>query len=263
MIELIICDMDGTLLDDEKNLPSGFWELEKRLNENNILLAIASGRQYYNLAHLFKTIKDRCVFIAENGTLVMFQDECLYMNTLTKEDASLLVHIGKKIDDTDVIYCGLKSAYIENDNEELWEYASKYYKHLQLVKSLDDVNDDCLKITICDYKGSKDNSNTHFRHLEEDFKIAVSGKIWLDITHKDANKGNAIQRIQKKFKISFDKTMVFGDYLNDLEMMRNGKYSYAMKNAEPEIVAAANFQTKYTNNESGVVHTIKEVIFNE
>lgn len=253
--------MDGTLLDDEKNIPAEFWEIEKQLHEKKIHFAIASGRQYYNLEYLFSKIKDRCIFIAENGTLVMFQDECLHLNPIKKEDTPLLIDTCRKVENADVIYCGLKSAYIENDNRELWEYASKYYRKTQLVQSLDDVKDDCLKITMCDYTGTKENSYPFLKHLEGQFKVAVSGKIWLDITHKDANKGSAIKGLQNKLNISYDETMIFGDYLNDLEMMQCGKYSYAMKNAEPEIVAAANFQTKYTNNENGVIETIKEVIF--
>ena len=41
--------------------------------------------------------------------------------------------------------------------------------------------------------------------------------------------------IQKKFNISKKETMVFGDYLNDLEMMENAYYSYAMKNGHEKI----------------------------
>jgi len=42
-------------------------------------------------------------------------------------------------------------------------------------------------------------------------------------------------------------------------MMQNAKYSYAMKNAHPEIIKVSNFVTKYDNNENGVVRTISEV----
>ena len=54
--------------------------------------------------------------------------------------------------------------------------------------------------------------------------------------------------------------MVFGDYLNDLQLMKAGKYSYAMKNAQREIIEAANFVTEFDNNEDGVVKTIKEFL---
>lgn len=254
--------MDGTLLDDNKNLSSDFWTTEEKLHNKGVKFAIASGRQYYNLLSIFEKIKDRCIFIAENGALVMQNEKRLHLETIKNNEVYHLINIGRKVNNADIIFCGLKSAYIENDKPELWEYAGRYYKKLQLVSNLDNVKDDCLKITMCDYIGSQENSYEHFKN-EQSFKVAVSGTIWLDITSKNANKGNAIKGIQEKLNISYDETMVFGDYLNDLEMMKTGKYSYAMKNAKSQIIEAANFQTEYTNNDNGVLKTIDEYFFNK
>ncbi len=45
--------------------------------------------------------------------------------------------------------------------------------------------------------------------------------------------------------------MVFGDYNNDLEMMGEAHFSYAMENAHPNIKKIANFSTA-SNNDGGV-----------
>lgn len=260
MIKLIVCDMDGTLLNDNKELPENFWQIEEKLHNKNIRFVIASGRQYFNLVDVFERIKDRCYILAENGAIVMLGEKSLYTNPIDKQDMSLLIDTGRKIANADIIYSGIKSAYVENDDKDLWEYASRYHKKMQLVDSLNNIDDDCLKFTMYDQSGSQQNSYEHFKHLEDQFKIAVSGKSWLDVNNIQTNKGRAVKVLQDKLQISPDETMVFGDYLNDLEMMSSGKYSYAMKNARPEIVAAANFQTKYTNNENGVLRTIEEII---
>ncbi|MGL4913046.1 MAG: HAD family hydrolase [Romboutsia sp.] len=73
---------------------------------------------------------------------------------------------------------------------------------------------------ICDFSGSEKNSNNYFDDYRESFQFTVCGEIWLDITAKGANKGVAIKVLQEKLNVSFDDTMVFGDYLNDLEMMK-------------------------------------------
>ena len=260
MIKLIVCDMDGTLLNDDKQLPENFWQIEEALYNKNIRLAIASGRQHFNLADVFERIKERCYILAENGAITMLNNECLYTNPIEKKDMSLLIETGRNIKNADIIYSGAKSAYVENDDKKLWKHASKYHKKLELVESLNNVNDDCLKFTIYDQSGSQQNSYEHFKQFKHKFKIAVSGKHWLDVNNIETNKGSAVKVLQNKLQISYDETMVFGDYLNDLEMMSVGKYSYAMKNARPEIVAAANFQTEYSNNENGVVRTIKKII---
>ncbi|MFO7720710.1 MAG: HAD hydrolase family protein, partial [Gillisia sp.] len=89
--------------------------------------------------------------------------------------------------------------------------------------------------------------------------VAIAANIFLDITSLTANKGNAIKGIQKELNISPDETLVFGDYLNDLEMMQNTKNSYAMKNARPEIIGASCFITLFDNNENGVLKTIAQL----
>jgi len=65
--------------------------------------------------------------------------------------------------------------------------------------------------------------------------------------------------IQQTFNIGFEQTMVFGDYLNDLEMMHEGYFSYAMENAHDDIKNASRFVTA-SNDEDGVMKVL-EMIF--
>ena len=46
MIKLIMSDMDGTLLDENGQLPQGFDDIIRQLQERNVLFAPCSGRQY-------------------------------------------------------------------------------------------------------------------------------------------------------------------------------------------------------------------------
>ncbi|MBC7688706.1 MAG: HAD hydrolase family protein, partial [Aquabacterium sp.] len=90
-------------------------------------------------------------------------------------------------------------------------------------------------------------------------QVKISGHIWLDLSHKLANKGRAINVLQQKFNISPNETMVFGDYLNDLEMMQQASFSYAMENAHEDIKNAARFITK-SNEEDGVTIVLQELL---
>ncbi len=54
--------------------------------------------------------------------------------------------------------------------------------------------------------------------------------------------------------------MVFGDYLNDLEMMESAYHSYAMENAHEDLKKVSRFITHKNNDEDGVMYQIKEVI---
>lgn len=56
MIKLIATDMDGTLLDDNKQLPKNFDNIVKRLFNKNIRFVISSGRSYCTLKNSFLNI---------------------------------------------------------------------------------------------------------------------------------------------------------------------------------------------------------------
>ncbi len=97
------------------------------------------------------------------------------------------------------------------------------------------------------------------KHLEDILQIKISGNNWVDIANPKANKGEAVQLLQEKFGVSKEETMVFGDYNNDLEMIDQAFFSYAMANAHENVKQAARFQTR-SNNESGVEIILQELI---
>ncbi len=259
MIKMIVTDMDGTLLNDQHEIHPDFWKIEEELSNSGILFSVASGRQFYNLESKFERIKDRIIFFAENGTYVSHKGKELYVNPLRREDALGFIKMGRKLEDTELVLCGKESAYLETDNAAFIKEISKFYERVKVVDNLTEVNDTILKVTLCNYNGVEENTFPHFVNYTDRFKVAIAAKVFIDITSLDANKGNAIRDVQNELNISPEETLVFGDYLNDLEMMKNAKYSYAMKNAHPEIKEVSNFITQFDNNENGVLRTIEEL----
>ena len=258
MIKFIATDMDGTILNSNNEIHADFYPMFQSLKEKDIIFAAASGRQYYNLLERFKDIKDDMMFIAENGTFVVYKGKELIVNSLEKNIAKELIEIGRTIPNSYVILCGKNSAYIESHDERLIKQTAKYYERYKIVEDLTSIDDDILKVTICDFNGSENNSNNYFDEYRDKVQITVSGEIWLDIVAKGINKGVAINEIQNLLNIDYKETMVFGDYLNDLEMMSSAYHSYAMANAHDTLKKAARFIAK-SNDENGVIQAIKSV----
>lgn len=259
MIKFIATDMDGTLLNEKNEIHEDFYSVFNEIREKKIIFAAASGRQYYNLVKRFKDIKDNMMFIAENGTFVVYKGKELLVNGLRKETAIELIEIGRNIDESYVILCGKKSAYIEKSDERLIKQTEKYYERYEIVEDLTKVEDEFLKVTICDFKGAEYNSNNYYDFYRDKVQVTVSGELWLDMTAKGVNKGVAINKIQELLEIKYEETMVFGDYLNDLEMMSSAYYSYAMENAHEDLKKVARFRAK-SNNDNGVVQAIREIL---
>lgn len=259
-IRLIASDMDGTLLSSDHQLSDVFFELFKKLHRRGILFAAASGRQYFNLRKVFEAIRDDIVFVAENGSYVVYKDEELLVQDLDRDAVHRFIDIGRQIPDSHLIVCGKKKAYVESTSPAFMDHVLRYFEKYEVVEDLKNIaNDQFLKFTICDLGGSEGNSYPHFKNFEQAYQVKVSGNIWLDISHLLANKGRALSILQEKYAIGIHQTVAFGDYLNDIEMMQQAHFSYAMANAHPDVKNAARFLTG-SNDENGVLRVLESLV---
>ena len=262
-IKFIAADMDGTLLDEHGQLDTCFFDIYPQLEERQIMFAAASGRQYQTLANMFEPVKNTMMFIAENGTLVMHQGKEIYSCTLEKQYIRQIIDTARSIDGAHIVLAGKKTAYIETQCPEALEEFSKYYHSCEYVEDLLSVDDDFIKVAICHFGGSEKNlypiMNEHFG---QNHQVVVSGKIWLDLMNTKASKGEAIQYLQKKLGFTYEQSMSFGDYLNDVEMLQSTYYSYAMENAHHEVKRHARFSAP-SNQESGVLKVISDYFLSE
>lgn len=262
-IRLIACDMDGTLLDDYDAVHDDFWPLIDELHARGITFCPASGRQYYNLLERFEPIADEVIFIAENGTYVVRDGAEISSDCLARDVARELIGVVRQLDagpaDVGAVLCGKRSAYIERSDPPFLAEVVKYYHRLQVVEDLDAVDDDVLKVAVYDFQSSEEVSAPAFARFRDTHQVVVSGQHWLDVMDLHANKGSGIRHIQEALGITRDQTMVFGDFLNDLEMMDEATYSFAMANAHPVLAERARYRAP-GNTDNGVVRTIKAVL---
>ena len=262
-IRLIACDMDGTLLDNADRIHDDFWPLIEALHARGILFCPASGRQYESLLSRFSEIADELVFIAENGTYVVYRGEELSSDPLARGDARRLVETGRvlkaRAPEVDMVLCGKRSAYIETTAPAFAAEVAKYYHRLEIVPDLQAVEDDILKLAVFARDASERLIYPAFAPFCSTHQVAVSGPHWMDVMVPAANKGSGIRHVQEKFGITREQTMAFGDFLNDLELMNEAAYSYAMANAHPRLKAAARYQAP-GNDDNGVVRTIRSVL---
>ena len=263
MIKLIASDMDGTLLDENGRIPEEFFSIYETLRSKDIVFAAASGRQYHTLVRDLDSIKENVIFIAENGSFVVHDSKELYSCYVDRAAVQEIIRVVREIDGAEIVLCGKKAAYIETDNLKFAREVHKFYAECRDVENLLEVDDDILKVAICDFKGPANNSHKVLYPLYKDkLGVVISGELWLDLLNKDVNKGKALEYIQNKLNISSKETMAFGDYFNDVEMLKNAYHSYAMHNAPEGVKKHAKHIAK-SNKEHGVLDTIKKVVLDK
>lgn len=261
-IKLVATDMDGTLLDTKGNVTPRFYQLYHELKKHDIHFVAASGRQYHSIASKLMNIKDEITIIAENGAVIKKREDVLLLTGLSVAEIRELITLIRNFEDKSIHYvlCGKDRAYIEQDTASFVNMFKEYYFKFELVEDLLSVsNDDFLKIAIFCEKGSEEHIYPLVKHLEGQLQVKVSGEVWLDLSHMNANKGYALEKLQSKLGISKEETLVFGDYNNDLEMFAQAGISVAMQNAHPNILKIATHITK-TNDEQGVEIVLEKLL---
>ncbi|NOH82573.1 HAD family hydrolase [Vibrio sp. 03-59-1] len=259
-IKFIAADMDGTLLDENSQLNPDFFPLYQQLEQNNIIFAAASGRQYYSLMETFAPLKDRMMFIAENGTLVMHQGKELYSCTIEKEIIHEILKQARLVEGAHIVLCGKKSAYIETQDSKARAEICKYYHRCEIVDDLLSIEDEFVKVAICHFDGSAEHVHPLINEKFGDSQqVVISAKIWLDVMNSAASKGAAIKHLQNELGFSYEETMSFGDYFNDVQMLQASYHSYAMENAHEGVKKHARFSAP-SNREAGVFQVLSALL---
>ncbi|MEV7284731.1 Cof-type HAD-IIB family hydrolase [Streptomyces sp. NPDC093252] len=262
-IRLIVTDMDGTLLDDAKRMPAELWTVLELLRERGVLFSPASGRQYATLAREFAPAARGMAFIAENGTYVVRDGVELSSDTLDPAVVTRLVATVRDLvasgAEVGAVVCGKRAAYVERSDEPFLAEVRRYYVRNEIVDDVTAVDDDILKVALYDFGPVERATVPALAPFAATHQVVVSGAHWVDVMNRTADKGAAVRRLQRELGITPAQTMVFGDYLNDLEMLDTADWSYAMANAHPDIVARARHLAP-SNNDNGVLRTIARVL---
>lgn len=258
-VRLVVCDMDGTLLNSNHEVSDRFFELFGALDQKNIRFVAASGRQYDSMRDKLAPIQDDVLFIAENGALTKFRDRTLHLRPLPKEDVHKVLGTVKARSDIHPVLCCSTTAYVTGESNDFTELLREYYTTVQVVDDLGSVDDEVLKVAIYHFESSEEYIYPLVRHFEDTLKVKVSGAHWVDVSHTDAHKGYALKQVMDQYGIGPHELMVFGDFNNDIEMLQLADFSFAMANAHPNVKAVAKYQTT-SNDDFGVERVLKNLI---
>ena len=288
-IRLVAVDMDGTLLDDEKNFPPGLDELLDQLEEHGIVFVPASGRQVWTLINMFHG-RAGMTFIGENGAIVMRDGREISSAPLdlatVRESVRLVRQYAlprpgataahedagegslRENFDGGLVVCGKNCAYVERTDEAFLAAVAPYYTRTQCVDDLMKVIDDIeqgrideaiIKLAVYSAGDVTALADQTLGRFARSHQFAISAANWADLQDRGVDKGRALRALQDYLGVTPGQTAVFGDAGNDLSMIAQAEFSFAMENASADVRAAARFLAP-SNNEAGVVKVLQVLL---
>ncbi|MFS1518944.1 HAD family hydrolase [Bacillus sp. SCS-151] len=253
MIKLIVSDLDGTLLNFNKQVTDEDIDALKRANEQNITFAIATGRMEPEVLEVLKVVNDRFHRISQNGAFVITNDnEVLHHTTFSPAIAHDIYKYTRDQNDIITLVCHDNTNYAEKIDEHIERIQGRmFFPIVEKPNLLAEMKAGMAptKIIIGGYDVQK-----HEKNLLELFPTQldafVSEENCLDVMPKNISKGNAIQNLLNHLNLSTDEIACIGDSFNDIPMFKLTANSYAMSEAHPNVKKEAKY----------VVNSVSEAI---
>ncbi|NNK83259.1 MAG: HAD family phosphatase [Flavobacteriaceae bacterium] len=258
-IKLVITDMDGTLLNSKHEVSSKFLNQFKKLQQLGVLFVVASGRPFYSIKDKLNTIKKDIIIVAENGGIVADSSKILASKSMSMDVVKAIAHAIDTFQDIITIYCTKNKAYIKQTSEENINQVKEFYSNYELINSASEINNEVVKIALYHERSSETYIYPYVKKFNTENKVIISSPNWVDISVEGINKGNALRLIQEKYSITKSETLAFGDYNNDLEMLQEATFSFAMENAHEDVKSIAKYNTT-SNNDFGVERILDTLI---
>lgn len=259
-VKIIATDLDGTFLRDDHQFDRDRFQLQlDQMNRQGQHFVVASGNQLQHCIDVFAGIDGELTYVAENGGLVMDNHGQTLHESLIDLDLfrELLTFVATTpaMAGVQISVSGKQGAYIRpQDDNPLMRY---FLSNLHVVDDLTTISDHVYKVN---FSWPDADANVHAaainRHFDKRLRATVSGGNGLDVIPPHVHKAAGLAYLQAHWQVTPSETAAFGDNGNDLEMLREADYSYAMKNAIAPVKQVATYETPRDNNHDGVLAII-------
>ena len=261
-IRLLIADVDGTLVTQEKVLTARSIEAVNRLRGAGIRFTMTSGRPPLGMKMLIDELKLTEPIAAFNGGVFVHPDlSVMSQSFLAPGDAAKVIESIARHGLDCWVYTD-RDWLVHNANgphvaREQWTVkfaptvVSNFDSHLGRVAKIVGVSDDQAAVARCEADVQHDCGN----HVS----AARSQPYYLDVTHPDANKGHVVTTLSETLSIPPTEIATIGDMPNDVLMFKKSGVSIAMGNASADVQSQARFVTS-TNEDEGFANAVETFV---
>jgi Cof subfamily protein (haloacid dehalogenase superfamily) len=259
-IRLVLADVDGTLVTQEKVLTDRARKAVLALHAKNILFAITSGRPPKGMKMLIEPLELKTPVAGFNGGVYTRPDLTVLSSRFVPADvAARVVEMIRQHGLTPWLYTATdwyvpdpKGPHVDR---EAWtvkfpplvlaDFSPKLNEAVKIVG----VSDDLAAVAACE------------ADCQKAFPGAVSAQrsqpYYLDVTNVEANKGSVVEFLAQNLKLEPRQIATLGDMPNDVPMFRKSGLSIAMGQSSKEVQGAAYFVTD-TNGNEGFARAIEK-----
>lgn len=269
--KMLCVDMDGTLLNNKKEITDRTKIALKKAEEAGVKVVIATGRLFTSAYYYADLVGLKTPIISANGAFIREKDknQVIYEALLGKENCYRILNIIKSygiipnFHTANTIFTERNNAHVNNYikiNEKLKE-GNKI--QIQFVKNWKDVfekyQSSILKCIAIDEDLDKIQKAKRELADCDGLETVTSSKDNFEVMCQGVSKGRAVEMLAAYYNIPREAVICVGDSENDISMIEFAGLGVAMGNGDKEIKDLAQYIT-LSNEEDGVAKVVEEYI---
>lgn len=227
-IQMILCDVDGTLLPKgEHTLSDDVFDAIRYATSAGVKVVIASGRSHVDLENLFSPVTASIYLIAGDGGLTMKNGQIITLSSIHYSTVENMFAVTEN--QTDICCVLYTSAGIFGLGKHVPDSVPAQ------ISCLSEISGDIYKVAFYQPNDFLTFKLRSFAQRSRKLKEVYQDKNWLEFVDFGTDKGVACQKIQDLSGIPLERTAAFGDNFNDFGMLRRARMTFASATAVPEI----------------------------
>lgn len=264
--KLLVCDMDGTLLDSNSRLSKGNKAALDRFVEGGGLFTIATGRMEKSVMQYLQDLPVNLPAIVYNGAAIYdFQtDRVLWQDNLVPGISEPVKKVIERFPDIGVEFYHAGMTYFARENRYTFEHMLRE-RFEPIIVSVDEVPQPWSKIILAWDPSRLSEVEEFLKRFQSPLSNATNNQVpfsqvysepqFLELLNRNVSKGSALKVLIEMSGL--DKTCVIsmGDNLNDLELIREANVGIAVENAHETLKEAADLCCCHHN-----LNAVSEVI---
>lgn len=263
---MLFMDLDGTLLDDRKEItPGNRLALDQALERGHGVI-ITTGRPLKSAMDQARKLgmdKPGCCLIAYNGAVIYdwAQEKQIFSRTLTY---SVVYRVFDKVNPMGIHIQTYDewTVLVEPrcDDEAVRRYCGLINMEHRVVGDVHtDLTEEPVKVLLIDYE-----DQTELRKVESWLRETMAEEVdcffscdqYLEVVPKGMSKGEAVVMLCRMMGVPVENAVAVGDAANDLSMIAMAGIGVAMANGTDEVKAIADYVTLRDNNHDGIAEVV-------
>lgn len=268
--KLLVLDVDGTLLNDERKISKRTLAALLKVQQMGVRIVLASGRPTYGLMPLAKTLE-----LGNYGGFVLSYNGCQIIKAQNGEilferriNPEMLPYLEKKARKNGFAIFTYHDDTLITDSPD-----NEYIKNEALLNNLKIIKEDEFSTAI-DFAPCKcmlvSDKEEALIELEQHWEKRLAGTLdafrsepyFLEVVPCGVNKANTLGALLEHLEVTREEAIAVGDGVCDVTMLQLAGMGIAMGHSQDSVKVCADYVTA-SNEEDGVALAVEKLILAE